>query len=71
MFSQLRGPACRRFYSPASAFLPSQSHRCQAKSRLRTGPDQRREVHWQLILPLTDAAHETLEITWEVVKLSF
>ena len=28
MFSQPRGPACRRFYSPASAFLPSQSHRC-------------------------------------------
>jgi len=36
-----------------------QPARSQAKSRLRTGPNQRREVHWQLISPLTDAAHET------------
>jgi hypothetical protein len=35
MFSQPRGPACRRFYSPASAFLPSQSHRCLALTASR------------------------------------
>ena len=35
MFSQPRGPACRRFYSPASAFLPSQSHRCPALTASR------------------------------------
>lgn len=35
MFSQPRGPACRRFYSPASAFLPSQSHRRPALTASR------------------------------------